>query len=201
MKNHVLSLLKSASQIHLSLSETTAIQLISFLEILQKWNRAYNLTAITDFQKMISYHVIDSLSIVPYVKGDRIVDVGSGAGLPGIPLAIFFPKKEFVLIDSVGKKTRFMNHVVRTLQLKNIEVTQSRAEEYSTEMRFDTMVARAVGSLDDLITISRHLLHAQGRLLAMKSTVAAETLPSHARVITLMVPGITSPRSLIIVEG
>lgn len=201
MKNHALSLLKSASQIHLSLSETAVIQLISFLEILQKWNRAYNLTAIADFQKMISYHLMDSLSIAPYIKGDHIVDIGSGAGLPGIPLAIFFPKKQFVLIDSVGKKTRFMGHVVRTLQLNNIEIVQSRAEEYSTETRFDTMVARAVGSLDDLITISRHLLHAQGRLLAMKSTVAAETLPNHARVITLTVPGITSPRSLVIVEG
>src|SRR3990167_3568140 len=98
--------------------------LLEYLHLLQKWNKTYNLTAITDFDQMIAYHLLDSLSIAPYITGDRIVDVGSGAGLPGIPLAVYFPKKQFTLIDSVGKKTRFMAQAARDLGLKNVQVVQ-----------------------------------------------------------------------------
>jgi len=200
MKKLVKWLQAQAFLMHLSLSEDTCIQCISFLTLLQKWNRAYNLTAITDINKMISYHVLDSLSLVPYLKGNRIIDIGSGAGLPGIPLAIYCPEKHFVLLDSIGKKTRFLNQVVRQLSLSNVEVVQARAEKYQTHTHFDTIMARALGSIDYLMAISQHLLYEQGRLLVMKSDSKAEILPHGARSITLSVPGITSPRSLIMIE-
>lgn len=185
-------------QLQLNLSESAQDRLIHYLHLLQKWNKAYNLTAITDFDKMITYHLLDSLSIVPYIFGDNIVDVGSGAGLPGIPLAIYFPNKQFTLIDSVGKKTRFMTHAVRELQLANVEVVNMRAEQY-LKTDFDTMIARAVASVEELIHISKHLLKPSGQLLMMKSELSSkEALPENATVVTLQVPGINTPRTLVI---
>lgn len=200
MKNPIEFLQSNLSKINLNLSDESCAQLILFLELLLKWNKAYNLTAITDFDKMLTYHLIDSLSIANYLKGEKIIDVGSGAGLPGIPLAVYFPQKQFVLLDSVGKKTRFISQAVRELKLQNVTVVQSRAEEYQTETRFDTMTARAVGSLDYLIEISTHLLQANGRLCAMKSDSNAEIIPEGAEVVSLNVPGIVAPRSLILID-
>ena len=180
----------------LFLSDESQCKLIAYLHLLQKWNKTYNLTAITDFDKMISYHLLDSLSIVPYLTGHDIVDVGSGAGLPGIPLAVYFPEKQFTLMDSIGKKTRFIAQVVRELQLKNVQVIQTRAEEYQTANCFDTMTARAVASIDDLVQISKHLLRDNGTLLMMKSD---EVASDQYQMITLSVPGIDATRSLIIV--
>ncbi len=182
-------------QLQLSLNDQD--QLILYLKLLLKWNKAYNLTAITDFDKMISYHLLDSLSIVPYLSGNNIVDVGSGAGLPGIPLAIYFPEKQFTLMDSIGKKTRFMAQAVRELQLKNVRVVQTRAEECQTAGCFDTMIARAVSSVDELIRISKHLLAQDGKLLMMKSD---ETSEQSCEIIKLHVSGIDSQRLLMIVQ-
>ena len=172
-------------------------KLIAYLRLLQKWNKAYNLTAITDFDKMVIYHLLDSLSVAPYIKGDNIVDVGSGAGLPGIPLAIYFPEKKFTLIDSVGKKTRFISHAVRELKLNNVQVMQIRAEEYPQAQSFDTMIARAVASIDVLREIARHLLCENGKLLMMKSDEVPTDL-TQSEVITLSVPGVDTQRALII---
>ena len=183
--------------LHLTRSLETQTQLLNYLSLLKKWNKAYNLTAITETDKMITHHLLDSLSVAPYINGYRIVDVGSGAGLPGIPLAIYFPDKQFTLIDSVGKKVRFMQHAVRELGLKNIEIVQTRAEEYQTPERFDIMIARAVAAVEVLVNIARQLLHPQGKLLMMKSEDAP--LPGY-RVISLSVPGISAKRSLIIKE-
>ncbi len=200
MKNNTEFLQTNLSKINLNLSDESCAQLILFLELLLKWNKAYNLTAITDFDKMLTYHLIDSLSIANYLKGEKIIDVGSGAGLPGIPLAVYFPQKQFVLLDSVGKKTRFISQAARELKLQNVTVVQSRAEEYQTETRFDTMTARAVGSLDYLIEISTHFLQTNGRLCAMKSDSNAEIIPEGAEVVSLNVPGIVAPRSLILID-
>lgn len=187
------------SQLHLILSDEQQSKLLAYLQLLQKWNKAYNLTAITDFDKMISYHLLDSLSVCPFLSGENIVDVGSGAGLPGIPLAIYFPKKNFTLIDSVGKKTRFIEQVARELDIKNVQVINGRAEQYPTKHSFDTMIARAVASIDDLIKIAEHLLNSTGLLLMMKSDEwPAEKY--HACVEKLRVPGIDAHRSLIIME-
>lgn len=194
------SLLESGlSQLQLELSSTSQTKLLDYLRLLQKWNHAYNLTAITDFDKMIAYHLLDSLSIAPFVTGTQIVDVGSGAGLPGIPLAIYFPEKQFTLMDSVGKKTRFIAQAVRELALSNVSVVHGRAEEYPSKNAFDTMVARAVASIEDLITISQDLLKKDGKLLMMKSEVATADLQKHGLICeALRVPGVDGERCVLI---
>lgn len=197
--SHNQKLQSGLSQLNLMISAEKQSQLIAYLHLLQKWNKTYNLTAITDFEKMISYHLLDSLSVSPYVTGDNIVDVGSGAGLPGIPLAIYFPEKKFTLIDSVGKKTRFITHTLRELGLTNVQVIHGRAEEYQTKHCFDTMIARAVTSVDELIKIARHLLNKNGILLMMKSDELLEE-KYQARIEQLMVPGVDTKRMLIIME-
>lgn len=197
MENKVLQF--GLLQLNLNVSAEKQSQLIAYLHLLQKWNKTYNLTAITDFDKMISYHLLDSLSVSPYLSGNNIVDVGSGAGLPGIPLAIYFPEKQFTLIDSVGKKTRFIAHAARELGLTNVTVANIRAEEYQTPHCFDTMIARAVASADDLIQISRHLLNKHGQLLMMKSDASQEKILQPHRVIELKVPNVDAHRSLIII--
>lgn len=197
MTNTILS--SGLSQLQLTVSNEAQDKLLAYLHLLQKWNHAYNLTAITDFDKMITYHLLDSLSIAPFVTGNTIVDVGSGAGLPGIPLAIYFPEKQFTLMDSIGKKTRFIAQVARELQLKNVEVVQTRAEEYPIKNAFDTMTARAVASIDDLVKISRELLQEGGKLLMMKSDVSSDELEKYSLTREkLTVPGIDGERCLII---
>lgn len=187
------------SQLNLTVSAEKQSQLIAYLHLLQKWNKAYNLTAITDFDKMVSYHLLDSLSVAPHLVGNHIVDVGSGAGLPGIPLAIFYPEKQFTLIDSIGKKTRFITQAVRELGLANVQVANCRAEEYPSKHSFDTMIARAVASVDDLVRISKALLRADGTLMMMKSDASQEKITLPHRVIALTVPGVDAHRSLIII--
>lgn len=187
------------AQLNLAVSAEKQSQLLAYLHLLQKWNKAYNLTAITDFDKMISYHLLDSLSVAPHLAGENIVDVGSGAGLPGIPLAIFYPEKQFTLIDSIGKKTRFISQAVRELQLSNVQVVNCRAEEYPKKHSFDTMIARAVASVDDLVRISTELLRADGTLMMMKSDASQEKITLPHRIIELTVPGVDAHRSLIII--
>ena len=204
MKTHFNShekLQTGLSAMQLSLSTDQQSQLIAYLTLLQKWNKTYNLTAITDFEKMIAYHALDSLSVAPYITGNTIVDVGSGAGLPGIPLAIYFPEKQFTLIDSVGKKTRFISQAVRELKLQNVHVIHGRAEACPTQQGFDTMIARAVASIETLVSISKILLKSGGHLLMMKSDVLeVESLSDAYQVIPLTVPGIDAKRSLIILQ-
>jgi 16S rRNA (guanine527-N7)-methyltransferase len=192
------SLAAGLQQLDLPVTDKQQDQLLDYLALLQKWNHAYNLTAITDFDKMIAYHLLDSLSIVPFVLGSNIVDVGSGAGLPGIPLAICFPDKQFTLIDSIGKKTRFIAQVVRELKLPNVQVLQTRAEEYPFKNTFDTMVARAVASIDDLVDISKVLLQKNGTLLMMKTDISDAELQKHGLTCEkLQVPGVDGERCLV----
>lgn len=192
-------LFSGLSTLNLTVSAEKQSQLISYLHLLQKWNKAYNLTAMTDFDKMISYHLLDSLSVSSYLSGENIVDVGSGAGLPGIPLAIYFSQKKFTLIDSIGKKTCFMTHAIRELGLVNVQVFNGRAEEYPTKHCFDTMVVRAVASVEDLVVISKPLLANHGKLLMMKSDVSQEKILLPHLIIELHVPGIHTHRSLIMI--
>lgn len=187
------------TKLDLTVSEERQSQLLQYLHLLKKWNKAYNLTAITDFDKMIAYHLLDSLSVAPYLQGNNIVDVGSGAGLPGIPLAIYYPEKQFTLVDSIGKKTRFISQVVRELQLSNVQVENCRAEEYPRKRSFDTMIARAVSSVENLAQIAKVLLASDGALMMMKSDSSQEAVHLPHRVIELIVPGVDAPRSLIII--
>ncbi len=140
----------------------------SYLDLLQKWNRVYNLTAIRNYDDMVQLHILDSLSINPYLRGKRIIDIGTGAGLPGIPLAIINPEKEFVLLDSNSKKTRFLIQVVHELKLQNVQIIHSRCEDYHPEKCFDTIVTRAFASLKEMLVITKHLICTQGQFLAMK---------------------------------
>ncbi len=151
-----------------TLSSSQQQKLHDYLALLQKWNKAYNLTAIRDPTQMMPLHVFDSLSILPYLHGTRYIDVGTGAGLPGIPLAIAKPEFHFTLLDSNGKKTRFLTHVQHQLQLPNVEVVQSRVEQYHPTQPFDTITTRAFSDLGDMIQLSRHLLAQNGIWLAMK---------------------------------
>ena len=173
-----------------------------YLKLLIRWNETYNLSAIRDPSKMISHHLLDSLSIVPYINGSHIADVGSGAGLPGIPLASYFPSKHFNLLDSNGKKTRFLTQAKIELELENITVIHSRAESF--DGKFDQVVCRALASLDNLAKTCAHLIRPDGTVIAMKAG-GFETLSedSDLEIISrfpLTVPLLGKERALIIMK-
>ena len=142
--------------------------LSQYLFLLNKWNLAYNLTAVRDLESMVSKHILDSLAILPWIKGNKILDVGTGAGLPGIPLAIAKPEIQFTLLDSNGKKVRFLNEVKRQLNLKNLEIVQFRVENYHPDQGFDTVISRAFSSLEQMLHWTQHLIAKEGIWLAMK---------------------------------
>jgi len=154
--------------IHLALTESQSTKLLDYLELLVKWNKAFNLTAVRDPSAMVQRHLIDSLQVLPWVRGPKVLDVGSGAGLPGIPLAVVRPDFEFVLLDTNGKKTRFMNQARIALSLSNVTVVKARVEAFRPPAGFDTVISRAFSALDDFWRGTRHLLVPGGRLLAMK---------------------------------
>jgi len=165
MKNYLHDML-AANQI--LLTDEIEAKLIAYLDLLHQWNKVFNLTAIRDEKQSIVLHVLDSLSIHEYVGGTHILDVGSGAGLPGIPLALAFPDKQFVLLDSNSKKTRFLRQVMYELNLKNIDVVHARCEQFQTEKKFDTILSRAFASIKVMLEITQHLLAQQGQFLLMK---------------------------------
>lgn len=187
-------------KLNLNLPPAQQQKLLDFLEFLKKWSGHYNLTAITDTQKMITHHLLDSLSIAPYITENNILDAGSGAGFPGIPLAVYFPQKQFTLLDGNGKKTRFLIQAKAEFQLSNITVINARMETWQSPRPFDTIVVRAVGSIPDVMAESRHLLQPRGQWLFMKGNPQNEQLtglqPS-AAVHLLNVPGINEPRCVI----
>lgn len=156
--------------------QSTQQQLITFAHLLHKWNKVYNLTAIRDPQQIVIRHILDSLSILPYLKGPRIIDVGAGAGLPGIPLALLSPQYTFVELDSVAKKTRFMQQAVIELGLANVTVETGRVEELPAGVTYDTVMTRAFASLADMIAKAGRLCAADGRLLAMKGSYPEQEL-------------------------
>ncbi|MFZ1834720.1 MAG: 16S rRNA (guanine(527)-N(7))-methyltransferase RsmG [Pseudomonadales bacterium] len=181
-------------------------RLCEYLRLLAQWNRAYNLTAIEDPVDMVACHLLDSLSIAPYLHRQRILDVGTGAGLPGIPLAVRFPEREFHLLDSNGKKMRFLFQVKHTLALNNVVLHQTRAEDFREPQGFDCIVSRALASLRQIVASSAHLLAPGGCFMAMKGRVDDSELaglPSPYNVaafIRLEVPGIDSLRQLLRIE-
>ena len=168
---------------NLSLSEHQTALLISYLELLNKWNKTHNLTAIKDVEEQIYKHLIDSLSISADIHGDNILDVGTGPGLPGIPLSIYLPTKKFFLVDCSLKRVNFLNHAIRTLKLNNVSAFHQRIEKAKPEdlgdkvkNGFDTIVSRAFSSLESFIDTSGHLLANNGKLLAMKGIYPEEEL-------------------------
>jgi 16S rRNA (guanine527-N7)-methyltransferase len=178
--------------------------LIGYLERLQSWNRRFNLTAVRDPGEVVGRHLLDSLSILPWVDRGPVLDVGTGAGLPGIPLAIARPAIGFTLLDSNGKKTRFLRQVVAELGLDNVDVEQVRVERFDARGRFAVVTSRAFASLGDMYAAVRPLLRDDGRCLAMKGlapTAEVAELPAGVpvEVVRLQVPGTTVTRHLVII--
>lgn len=169
------ALKKGVQALNLNLSEDKIETLIRYLNLLIKWNKAYNLTAVRDPMEMVDRHLIDSLSVVPYVEGKRIIDVGSGPGLPGIPLAICYPELPVTTLDSNGKKTRFQLQVKTELGLDNLTVINDRVENCDFEP-FDQVISRAFASLEDMINWTHQLCHKDGVFLAMKGLYPEEEL-------------------------
>ena len=181
-----------------------SVPLLQYLLLLDKWNAAYNLTAVRDLNSMVGKHILDSLAILPWIKGNRILDVGTGAGLPGIPLAIAKPEIHFVLLDSNGKKTRFLNEVKRQLNLKNLEIVQFRVENYHQPQGFDTVISRAFSSLEQMIHWTQHLIAKEGIWLAMKGRYPETELEgiSHPyRVELYTVDGVEGERCCVLIDN
>ena len=190
----------------LALPDAAEAKLLAYLTLLDKWNRVYNLTAVRDVERMVSHHLLDSLAAVPYFRGEAVLDVGSGGGLPGIPLAIARPQLQVTLIDSIAKKTAFLRQAKADLGLANVNVVTGRVEDYRPESGFDVVTSRAFSDLREFVTLTRHLLKPAGRWLAMKGLMPHEeiaSLPDWVRVSAnyeLLVPGLGAGRHLIVLE-
>jgi 16S rRNA (guanine527-N7)-methyltransferase len=190
--------------LQLTLTETQKASLIAYMYLLMKWSRAFNLTAIKDPYRIVSHHILDSLSIVPYVQGPLIIDVGSGAGLPGIPCALVLPEQKFVLLDSNGKKTRFMTQAVGELQIPNVNIVQSRVEDYHPTFCFNTLMARAFAPVEEVLALTKHLPCAHGQLLLMKGNYPSAELQkigNDVKVTKLSISGVQEERHLVCIKG
>ena len=191
----------------LALPRALAPRLLDYLALLARWNQAYNLTAIRDPREMLSKHLLDSLAMADFVDDERLADLGTGPGLPGIPLAIARPGLQVALVESNGKKARFMREAVRQLGLANARVAESRAEALAEPGAYDNLTARAMDTLAGIIAVGGHLLRPGGRLLAMKGVHPHDEiaqLPAGWRVeqvLPLHVPGLTGERHLVVVAG
>ena len=202
---HLLERLRAGTNaLGLTLPESTLQRLIGYLRELARWNRAYNLTAVRDPDEMVTRHLLDSLAIAPHVSGATLADLGSGAGLPGIPLAIAAPERAILLVDSNGKKARFLREAVRKLALAKTRVAESRVE--NVEGTFDCVTARAFASLGDMLAWGGHLLAPDGRWLALKGRFPDDELaavPDAFEIettIELNVPGLDAERHLVILK-
>ena len=207
MSSNLETLLRQGvEQLSLLLSDHQISLLLDYLALLQKWNSAYNLTAIREPEQMLYLHLLDSLSIAPLIQGENILDVGTGPGLPGIPLAICYPDRQLTLMDSNGKKTRFLFQVRTQLGLDNVTEIQGRVEEFQTEKPFDAITSRAFSSLIDMLEKTGHLISKSGRFYAMKGQYPDKelsVLPKHYNVVAshrLQVPGVNGERHLIEIE-
>ena len=206
MSQHAVELAQGAKQLGVGLTEQQQDKLLAYMALLNKWNKAYNLTAVRDPNEMVSRHLLDSLSIVSFIEGQRWLDVGSGGGMPGVMLAIMFPEREFTVLDSNGKKTRFLTQVKNELGLSNLHVVNSRVEAFDAGEPFDGITSRAFASLADFTNLTRHLGTEQTRWLAMKGVYPDEELAampvdfqleSSAQ---LQVPGCVGSRHLLILR-
>lgn len=208
-REFTMALFDSAKLIGIEVSDFQVEQLIKYLELLIKWNKTYNLTAIREPKEMLIKHLIDSLSIAPHIlnnKDHNILDVGTGPGLPGIPMSILFPEIEFLLLDSNGKKTRFLTQCKIMLGLANVQVFNGRVEEANVDRRFDQILSRAFTSLGNMVDLCSHLLADGGQFLAMKGLAPdneANEISTDFQIkesIELCVPGCDEQRHLIIIE-
>ena len=201
--NHVSTLQSGAQQLGLTLTQSDAHRLLQLLDELDDWNQRMNLTAIRERNQHVTKHLLDSLTIANFVRGPRVLDVGTGAGFPGLPLAVAMPDAQFTLLDSTAKKLKFIEHAARRIGVSNVQTVHSRAEAFDPKERFDTVVSRAVGAVGVFVEWAGHLCIGGGRLLAMKGRNPIEELqklPSGwkvAAVHRLSVPGLDEERHLV----
>ncbi|USD65295.1 16S rRNA (guanine(527)-N(7))-methyltransferase RsmG [Vibrio sp. SCSIO 43136] len=195
---------KLIAQTDLEVNERQREQLVGYVEMLDKWNKAYNLTSVRNPQDMLVKHILDSIVVSPHLPGERFIDVGTGPGLPGIPLSIMNPDKAFTLLDSLGKRIRFIKQVVHELKIENVTPVQSRVEEFQPEVGFDAVLSRAFASISDMVEWCHHLPKANtGVFLALKGTHPAneiDQLPewcSVTDIIALQVPELEGERHLV----
>ena len=200
----MLATLKSgAAELGVSLSDDAARKMLRVLDQLDEWNQKMNLTAIRDRPQQLTKHLLDSLSVVKHLHGSRVIDIGTGAGFPGLPLAIALPEMHFTLLDSTAKKLKFIEHVTALLGLENVETVHSRAEAFQPKYRYDVVISRAVGAVDTFVKWAGHLCVGGGRLLAMKGRYPTDELtklPSGWKLATvhrLSVPGLDEERHLV----
>ncbi|MDN4502283.1 16S rRNA (guanine(527)-N(7))-methyltransferase RsmG [Alteromonadaceae bacterium BrNp21-10] len=187
----------------LTVSDAQKVLLVNFVQLIDKWNKAFNLTSVRDPKDMLIKHILDSIVVSPHLHKQHYIDVGTGPGLPGIPLAILNPDKTFVLLDSLGKRVRFMKQAGYELGLKNIVPVQSRVEQYQPEIELDGVISRAFASLKDMLHWCQHLVDSQGTFLALKGQLPQSeisTLPdgfSVTEITALQVSGLEGERHLI----
>ncbi|MBD2813185.1 16S rRNA (guanine(527)-N(7))-methyltransferase RsmG [Xenorhabdus sp. Flor] len=204
MLNKLESLL-AKTDIVLSLEQKQ--QLIAYVDMLNKWNKAYNLTSVREPEQMLVRHIMDSIAVNPFLQGTRFIDVGTGPGLPGIPLAIVRPDSHFTLLDSLGKRVRFLRQVQHELGLNNIEPVQSRVEEFIPEVLFDGVISRAFASLQDMLSWCHHLPETNdGRFYALKGVLPEDELAqlplgiSLDTVVPLQIPELEGQRHLVVLK-
>jgi 16S rRNA (guanine527-N7)-methyltransferase len=177
LENELLFFLKnSLKKCELTVTEDQQLQLIRYVLMMHKWNKAYNLTSVRDPKKMVIKHVIDSIVVAPFLDGIYYIDVGTGPGLPGIPLAIMCPDKQFILLDSLGKRVRFMKQVAYELKIENIQPVQSRVEDYFPDVKIDGVLSRAFASLKDMLHWCQHLVDSDGVFIALKGQLTTAEL-------------------------
>jgi len=187
----------------ISLSDRQQQQLVAYVELLHKWNKAYNLTSVRDPNEMLVRHILDSIIVAPHLQGERFIDVGTGPGLPGIPLAIVLPQAHFTLLDSLGKRVRFLRQVQHELKLENVTPVQSRVEDFPAEPPFDGVISRAFASLTDMVNWCHHLPAEQGHFYALKGLLPDDEiaqLPAQFAVedvVKLNVPQLEGERHLV----
>ena len=198
-------LLEGSKLLELCLSDLQLQQLMDYLQLLHKWNRAYNLTAVRDPLQMVDRHLLDSLSVGAFIESSHIIDVGTGPGLPGIPLSILYPQKSFALLDSNGKKTRFLQQVKMEQGLDNIQIYNGRVEAHHPQRLYDEVISRAFASVLDMLKWTHCICAEGGRFLAMKGvhpTEELQQLPAEYRLQDshrLQVPGTDAERHLLVI--
>jgi 16S rRNA (guanine527-N7)-methyltransferase len=203
-ENELLTVLKnSLKNCELVVTEEQQLQLIRYVLLMHKWNKAYNLTSVRDPQQMVLKHIVDSIVVAPYLDKKHYIDVGTGPGLPGIPLAIMYPDKQFILLDSLGKRVRFMKQVAYELKIHNIDPVQSRVEDFKPNVEIDGVLSRAFASLKDMLHWCQHLVDSHGVFLALKGQLPIdelEELPlgfTLQETIKLDVPGLEGERHIV----
>ena len=191
----------------LQVSEEQVQLLIQYVELLHKWNKAYNLTSVRDPQQMLIKHIMDSLMVGEVLQGENFIDVGTGPGLPGIPLAILYPERNFVLLDSLGKRVTFLRQIIFQLKLTNVQPIKSRIEEYIVETPFDGVLSRAFSSLNDMVSWCSHLVTFEhGQFFALKGQYPTEELvqlPENIKLVSshiIKVPELVGERHVIVLK-